>query len=58
MGGCKMGYHFALVFYACAVSRRYFGKWSNCANGSIIPLSNNSTNQTKQLVRIKQNKTY
>ena len=50
-----MGSHFALIFYACAFSRRYIGGiWSNRENGSTIPLSNNSTNQTKQLVRNKQ----
>ena len=27
MGGCKMGSNFALVFYASAFSRRYFGEY-------------------------------
>ena len=50
-----MGYHFALVFYACAFSRRYFGE-----NGVIVRTVQLSLYQTiqqtkqKQLVRNKQ----
>ena len=56
MGGCKMGSHFALVFYASAFLRRYFGEYGVIVRTvqSFPYQTIRSTNQTKQLVRNKQ----
>ena len=54
-GGVQNGKSFCTrILCERVLASLFWGIWSNREDGSIIPLSNNSTNQTKQLVRNKQ----
>ena len=54
-GGVQNGKSFCTrILCERVLASLFWGIWSNREDGSTIPLSNNSTNQTKQLVRNKQ----
>ena len=54
-GGVQNGKSFCTrILCVRVLASLFWGIWSNREDGSTIPLSNNSTNQTKQLVRNKQ----